>query len=55
LPVHAGAIRDLGVYLVENLNLEALAADQVYECLLIIAPLQLTGAIGSPVNPIAIA
>jgi kynurenine formamidase len=54
LPVHAGAIRDLGIYLVENLNLEALAADQVYECLLVIAPLQLTGAIGSPVNPIAI-
>jgi kynurenine formamidase len=55
LPVHVGAIRDLGIYLVENLNLEALAADRVYECLLVIAPLQLTGAIGSPVNPIAIA
>jgi kynurenine formamidase len=55
LPVHAGAIRDLGVYLVENLNLDALAADQAYKCLLVIAPLQLTGAIGSPVNPIAIA
>ncbi|MFN8488010.1 MAG: cyclase family protein [Caldilineaceae bacterium] len=55
LPVHAAAIRDLGVYLVENLNLDALAADKVYECLLVIAPLPLTGAIGSPVNPIALA
>jgi len=55
LPVHVAAIRDLGIYLVENLNLEALAADKVYTCLLVIAPLQLTGAIGSPVNPIAIA
>ncbi|MCL4860477.1 MAG: cyclase family protein [Caldilineaceae bacterium] len=54
LPVHAAAIRDLGIYLVENLNLDALAADRVYESLLVIAPLQLTGAIGSPVNPIAI-
>lgn len=55
LPVHAAAIRDLGVYLVENLNLDALAADKVYECLLVISPLPLTGAIGSPVNPIALA
>ncbi len=55
LPVHAAAIRDLGVYLVENLNLDALAADKVYECLLVIAPLPLTGGIGSPVNPIALA
>lgn len=54
LPVHAAAIRDLGIYLVENLNLDALAVDRVYESLLVIAPLQLSGAIGSPVNPIAI-
>jgi hypothetical protein len=26
----------------------------VYECLLVIAPLQLTGGAGSPINPIAI-
>ncbi len=54
LPVHKAAIRDLGLYLVEYLNLEALAADRVAECLLIVAPLPLTGGIGSPVNPIAI-
>lgn len=55
LPIHSAAIRDLGLYLVEYLNLEELAADKVYECLLVIAPLQMTGAVGSPVNPIAIA
>lgn len=55
LPIHKAAIRDLGLYLVEYLNLEALAADRVYESLIVIAPLPLTGGIGSPVNPIAIA
>lgn len=55
LPVHKAAIRDLGLYLVEYLNLEELAADRVYESLVIIAPLPLIGGIGSPVNPIAIA
>ncbi|CAN5510566.1 cyclase family protein [soil metagenome] len=54
LPIHIAAIRDLGIYLIENLNLDALAADKVYESLLVIAPLPLTGAVGSPVNPIAI-
>jgi kynurenine formamidase len=55
LPIHKAAIRDLGLYLVEYLNLEELAADRVYESLVVIAPLPLTGGIGSPVNPIAIA
>ncbi|HMN29411.1 MAG TPA: cyclase family protein [Caldilineaceae bacterium] len=55
LPVHAAAIRDLGLYLLENLNLDAMAADKVYESLLVVAPLQLTGAVGSPINPIALA
>jgi kynurenine formamidase len=54
LPFHPVAIRDLGIYLMENFNLEALAADKIYECLLVIAPLPLTGAVGSPINPIAI-
>jgi len=54
LPVHRVAIRDLGIYLLENLDLEALAADGAYESFLVVAPLRLTGAAGSPVNPIAI-
>lgn len=55
IPLHRGAIRDLGVYLLENLYLEDLARDRVYEFLMIVAPLPLSGGAGSPVNPIAIA
>jgi kynurenine formamidase len=55
VPLHRVAIRDLGMYLLEDLNLEALAADQVYEFLLMVAPLPLTAGVGSPINPIAIA
>lgn len=52
--IHRAAIRDLGIYLMENFNLEVLAADKVYECLLVIAPLPIVGGAGSPINPIAI-
>jgi kynurenine formamidase len=55
LPIHQIGIRDLGLYLIEYLTLDALAADQVYESLVVVAPLPLTAAVGSPVNPIAIA
>lgn len=55
MSVHESAIRDLGIYLMENFNLEVLAADRVYECLLVVAPLQFTGGAGSPINPVAIA
>jgi hypothetical protein len=41
--------------LLENLNLEELAKDKVYEFLFIVAPLPLTSGVGSPVNPLAIA
>lgn len=55
LPFHRVALRDLGIYLIEALNLEDLAKDRVYEFMLVIAPLRLTGGTGSPINPIAIA
>lgn len=54
LPVHRIGIRDLGLYLMENLDLEALAADRAFESFLVIAPLRLSGGAGSPINPIAI-
>jgi kynurenine formamidase len=53
-PIHQAAIRDLGLYLMEELNLEDLAADSAYESFFVAAPLRLTGATGSPINPIAI-
>ncbi len=53
--VHRFNLVHNGVTHVENLNLDELAAAGCYEFLLIIAPLKLTGATGSWVNPIAIA
>ncbi len=53
--VHRFLLVHNGITHVENLNLDELAAARCYEFLLIIAPLKLTGATGSWVNPIAIA
>ncbi len=53
--VHRFNLVHNGITHVENLNLDELAAAGCYEFLLIIAPLKLTGATGSWVNPIAIA
>jgi kynurenine formamidase len=58
LPFHALCLRDMGLILGEYWNLTALAADcaqdGVFECQLIAPPLNVVGAVGSPVNPIAI-
>jgi kynurenine formamidase len=43
-----------GIYIHENLDLEQLAADRVYEFAYIFSPLRLKGATGSPGNPIAV-
>jgi kynurenine formamidase len=43
-----------GIYNFENLDLEELASDQVYEFAFVFAPLKLKGATGSPGNPIAV-
>ena len=53
-PLHQRTLRDLGVYLIENLNLEDLAARQIYEFLFVAAPIMLTGGTGAPTNPLAI-
>jgi kynurenine formamidase len=58
LPFHLLTLRDMGLMLGEYWDLTALAADcatdGVYEFQLIAAPLRFIGAVGSPVNPIAI-
>jgi len=43
-----------GIYIIENLKLEELAATGIKECLFICLPLKLNGATGSPVRPIAL-
>ena len=53
-PVHQWDLTKNGVYHIENLDLEQLAADKVYEFCFVFSPLRLKGATGSPGNPIAI-
>jgi kynurenine formamidase len=53
-PVHQWDLTKNGVYHIENLDLEQLAADGVHEFCFVFSPLRLKGATGSPGNPIAI-
>jgi kynurenine formamidase len=58
LPLHGLLIRDLGLTVGELFDLEPLAAacedDGVYEFLFVAQPLRIVGAVGSPINPLAI-
>jgi kynurenine formamidase len=54
LPLHRAVIWGCGGYLLEFLDLEALATDRVYEFLFVATPLKLEGGVGSPIAPIAI-
>ena len=57
-PLHQVAIPNIGLLIGEMWDLEALAddcaTDGVYEFLLTAAPLKVTGAVGAPVNPVAV-
>lgn len=57
-PVHTLAVAAMGVPLLDNLDLEALSAATAgagrYEFLLVVAPLDIPGGTGSPVNPVAV-
>ncbi len=54
LDVHSLMLIEKGIYMIENMELEKLANDEVYEFLFIVQPLKLKGATGSSVAPIAI-
>ena len=54
LPVHCLMIQAAGIHLIENLNLEALAAERVSEFAVVVLPLKLIGATASQVRPVAI-
>jgi kynurenine formamidase len=54
LPVHRILLVENGIYIVENLNLDPLAAAGVHEFLFILAPLPIVGATGSPCRPLAL-
>jgi len=58
LPLHLIAQRDMGLHMGELFELEELsrdcAADGVYEFQFVAPPLRVVGAVGSPINPLAI-
>jgi kynurenine formamidase len=54
LPAHKVLLVDAGIHIIENLNLEELAAAGVYEFLFICTPLRFVGATGCPVRPLAV-
>jgi kynurenine formamidase len=53
-PVHQWNLVRHGIYHLENLDLEEMAADGVFESAFVFCPLRLKGATGSPGNPIAV-
>jgi kynurenine formamidase len=54
LIAHVELLTRRGIYLIEHLDLAAMAAERCLEFLFMAAPLRITGATASPVNPIAI-
>ncbi len=55
LPGHVLLLDRAGIPIIENLNLEELAAAKIHEFGFVCLPLKMRGATGSPVRPIAIA
>ncbi|WP_284035600.1 cyclase family protein [Neobacillus sp. 114] len=52
--LHVLMIRELGIYLMEMLNLDEFAKEEVYEFFFVATPLKIRGGVGSPINPLAI-
>ena len=53
-PVHQELLMKNGIFNLENMRLEELAADEVTEFLFILTPIRFKGATGSPARPVAI-
>lgn len=54
LPAHRVLLVEHGIYIIETMDLEDLAAAGVHEFLFVLSPLKLVGATGSPVRPLAV-
>jgi kynurenine formamidase len=54
VPVHQELMMKNGIFNLENMDFETLAADRAYEFLFIFTPIRFVGASGSPGRPIAI-
>lgn len=55
MPVHAHLLVKSGIHIIEVLNLEELARDGVYEFIFVAAPMNIRGATGAPLRPLAFA
>jgi kynurenine formamidase len=55
MPVHLHLLVESGIHIIEVLNLEELARDGVYEFVFVAAPMNIRGATGAPVRPLAFA
>jgi kynurenine formamidase len=53
MPVHAHLLVESGIHIIEVLNLEELAANHVYEFVFVGAPMNIRGATGAPIRPLA--
>lgn len=54
LPAHRVLLVENGIYVVEAMDLEALAARKIHEFTFVLVPLNIYGATGSPVRPLAL-
>jgi kynurenine formamidase len=54
MPVHVHLLVESGIHIIENLNLEELAATGVSEFAFVGAPLKIRGATGAPIRPLAL-
>lgn len=54
LPAHRVLLVESGIYIIEALALEELAAHGVHEFTFVLVPLNILGATGSPVRPLAV-
>jgi len=54
IPVHQELMMRNGIFNIENMTFEELAADRAYEFLFVATPIRFKGATGSPLRPLAI-
>jgi kynurenine formamidase len=54
IPVHQELMMKNGIFNIENMTFEELAADSAYEFLFVATPIRFKGATGSPLRPLAI-
>lgn len=54
LPAHRVLLVEAGIYIIEAMDLEALAAAGKHEFMFVMSPLKFFGATGSPVRPLAV-